>query len=288
MKNYKIYVGGTSRCFICLKKNNVKQVKQQTITQYLLQHKIMLKPSCVICKNGNCNNKLIPQQRLQIYQPSINKKHKLGQCYIRILHQKLNKLSKSVNGPTTNLKKTIKTLTNKIKKLQQQIHNTEINNNNKKKHTIIDITDEKTFQRETKRLKESYNEYCLEDEDENKLKRSNRNINRVAFEKLSNGDCKGFCRNTRKQLEEISKESKISQEALFIFFTRLFRYISYRMFSLIFGYSKSKLQDIFIKTTIQLFNRWAKIMLLLIMIVIINIGQEIEYGNIQLNIQKNY
>ena len=130
--NYRIYVGKTKKCIICGKvpKTKAKKLSSNTIIKYFQQYKILLKPSLKIC--GYCRNKpnkILPSNKLEKYQPNQNNTHhKVGESYLKILHQKINKLSKAAYAPTTTLKKKNKTLQNKVVKLQKKIDQVQDNN----------------------------------------------------------------------------------------------------------------------------------------------------------------
>ena len=75
----------------------MKTISAETTLKYFQDYKI--------CRYRT-NKQLKPSNKLQKYQPNKNNNnHKVGASYLKILHQRINKLSKSVYAPTTTLKK---------------------------------------------------------------------------------------------------------------------------------------------------------------------------------------
>lgn len=113
-----------------------------------------------------------------------------------------------------------------------------------------------------KKVKESLEKYCKENESPNQRgkspkHRTNKKINRVSYWKLSQQDCYDLCSTTRDQIGKMADECKISEEIVFLFFHRFYTGCSFKLMSMIFGFSESSLKSWW-KEAADKLEKWAE------------------------------
>lgn len=81
-------------------------------------------------------------------------------------------------------------------------------------------------------------------------------MNAVSYYKLSDWDCYTLSLNTHKQIEKMSKECKIAQGQMFLFWNRFYTHSSYEQQSTYFGVTTSTLHRWFQQTKAALL-KWS-------------------------------